>query len=201
MLCSLITGSGSLEEIRDAISSGADPNERNELGLSVVWIALRYGRFDVFSYLLEQGADPNTTHDLGYSLLTQCSRAEDDCFLLELIKYNPDPNVPDEFGRTALYYASRAGWADRIRILLELRANPNVSVQDYSPLRIAIKEKHYHVVPLLLEAGADVSKVINTSIFMYDKSFRELVLEPNIHLLSPERLQEYKNLRLKFLYQ
>jgi uncharacterized protein len=84
--------------------------------------------------LLELGADPNPTDHAGFPPLIaalSCSR--------------PHPGSP---GRTDT--------VDILALLLTFGADPNQrGVNDYTPLHMAVSERHASAVRILLDAGAD----------------------------------------------
>lgn len=84
--------------------------------------------------LLELGADPNPTDHAGFPPLIaalSCSR--------------PHPGAP---GRTDT--------AELLALLLKFGADPNQrGVNDYTPLHMAVSERHASAVRILLDAGAD----------------------------------------------
>jgi uncharacterized protein len=84
--------------------------------------------------LLELGADPNPTDHAGFPPLIaalSCSR--------------PHPGSP---GRTDT--------VDILALLLTFGADPNQrGVNDYTPLHMAVSERHTSAVRILLDAGAD----------------------------------------------
>jgi ankyrin repeat protein len=84
--------------------------------------------------LLEIGADPNPTNHAGFPPLIaalSCSR--------------PQPGSP-----------GRNDTLDIIKLLLTYGADPNQrGINDYTPLHMAVGERHLPAVEVLLEAGAD----------------------------------------------
>jgi ankyrin repeat protein len=84
--------------------------------------------------LLEIGADPNPADHAGFPPLIaalSCSR--------------PHPGSP-----------GRKDSLDILKLLLTFNANPNQrGVNDYTPLHMAVAERHLPAIEVLLEAGAD----------------------------------------------
>jgi uncharacterized protein len=84
--------------------------------------------------LLEIGADPNPAVDDGFPPL-----------IAALSGSHPHPGSP---GRTDTL--------DIIKLLLLFEADPNQrGINDYSPLHMAVGERHLPAIEVLLEAGAD----------------------------------------------
>jgi ankyrin repeat protein len=84
--------------------------------------------------LLESGANPNPTDHVGFPPLLaalSCSR--------------PQPGAP-----------GRADVVEVIQLLLSFGADPNQrGLNDYTPLHMAVAERNFRAVELLLGAGAD----------------------------------------------
>jgi ankyrin repeat protein len=84
--------------------------------------------------LLEIGADPNPTDHAGFPPL-----------IAALSRSNPLPGSP-----------GRDDTLDIIELLLTFKADPNQrGINDYTPLHMAVGERHLSAVEILLEAGAD----------------------------------------------
>jgi outer membrane protein assembly factor BamB len=91
-----------------------------------------------------------------------------------------DVNSATVYQSTALSFASDRGHVDVVRFLLELGANPNVKDSFYkaSPLMWAQMGKHYKVIPLLLQAGADgANQLLLDGVVQGDKPLVEAVLK------------------------
>lgn len=73
-------------------------------------------------------------------------------------KRNPRPGV-DEYGRDALWGRAFAGDIEGVTQVLAAGADPNAGDDvGYTPLHVAIQQKHVEVVQLLLESGADPNR-------------------------------------------
>jgi len=74
-----------------------------------------------------------------------------------LLVYGADPNIIDGSGHTPLVPAIENCDAPMVKMLLEMRADPNMYDEDMvgrSPLELAIERDLPHIVDLLLEQGA-----------------------------------------------
>ncbi|HVH29119.1 MAG TPA: ankyrin repeat domain-containing protein [Vicinamibacterales bacterium] len=88
-------------------------------------------------------------------------------FIRTLLAIGADPNAPTEDGfppliaalscsREASGTTRRTDVADVLRLLLSSGADPNQrGINDYTPLHMAVAERHLHAVQLLLDGGAD----------------------------------------------
>ena len=79
-----------------------------------------------------------------------------------LLEGGVDPNGRDSLGGTALSAAIAIGSAEKVRLLVEFGADPNLKVFEFSPLVFAGKPKVHTseaddlwVIDVLLSAGAD----------------------------------------------
>jgi len=70
-------------------------------------------------------------------------------------KRKPRPNV-DEYGRTALWECAFKGKEQGVLQALAAGADPNIGDDaGYTPLHIAIQERHVSIIELLLKSGAN----------------------------------------------
>ncbi len=91
------------------------------------------------------------------TMLHLAIRAGDSITIQREIEAGADVNAFDEDGVTPLFYAAACGDKARVRMLLELRANPNQPEQSVPPLTAAATIADPAIVKLLLDAGADVA--------------------------------------------
>ena len=97
---------GILEEVRRLVSSGVNPNTKDEQGETPLTLASLHGREEVVEYLLEKGADPNLGNDEGRTPLMAASILLSTESLIEiLLKHGADLHAQDKGGRTAMYWA------------------------------------------------------------------------------------------------
>ncbi|MBU6175548.1 MAG: ankyrin repeat domain-containing protein, partial [Planctomycetes bacterium] len=91
-----------------------------------------------------------------------------------------DVNAVTTYQSTALCFASDRGYTEVVRLLLERGANPNVKDSFYNatPLMWAQMGKHYKVIPLLLQGGAEGSNpLLLDGVVQGDKPLVEAVLK------------------------
>ncbi len=127
---------GDLAALRAAVDDPAVvPNGPMPLtiGLCLVY-AIYHSPLPFIRTLLAIGADPKPVVDDGFPPLIaalSCSR--------------PHPGSP-----------ARSDTLDIIGLLLTFNADPNQrGINDYTPLHMAVGQRHLHAVEALLEAGAD----------------------------------------------
>src|SRR5258706_7769642 len=139
---------GDLAALRAAVD---DPDKfPNGLMPLAIGLCLEYAIYhsplSFIRNLLEIGADPNPTDHAGFPPLIaalSCSR--------------PQPGSP-----------ARSDTLDIIRLLLTFEADPDLrGINDYTPLHMAVCERHLAAIRILLEAGADPR--LRTRIDHYEK--------------------------------
>jgi cytohesin len=176
---------GDAERVRELLKKGADPNAKNEYGLTLLHIAAIRGHVDVARLLLQYGVDPNVQDERGRTPLHVAAirgRVDVVRFLLE---HGANPNARDKDGMTPLHlmsdyyeFLSLLGWygdmdevlkygntppprwvpfhVEVAKLLLRHGADPNAKAKyGATPLHVAASEGHVDVAKLLLEHGAD----------------------------------------------
>lgn len=112
----------------------------------------------IIEALLKRGGDPDYEDKTGWSLLilnaVSSSRSLDAAKLL--LAYGANVNHQDAYQRTALRFAASDGNDEKVRFLLDSKADPNI-VDDNgeSPLTVAVY-KHHECAKILVESGADI---------------------------------------------
>ena len=73
-------------------------------------------------------------------------------------KRKPRPGV-DEYGRAALWHRAAEGNIEGVQFEIAAGANPNAGDDPgYTPLHVAVQERHSRIVALLLASGADPNR-------------------------------------------
>jgi cytohesin len=124
---------GTAEEVRQALSEGADPNAADEEKKLPLFQALINPDLSVLRTLIEAGADVNfRTPDGQTPLLRAAGTGTSPEIIRLLLEAGADPNAQDEGGWTPLMQAVLSG-------IDTFRSHPDAG----------------HNISLLLEAGAD----------------------------------------------
>jgi ankyrin repeat protein len=174
----LAAANGSAQMIRLLLNHGADANAANPEGETALMTAAKTGEPESVMALLDAGADVNAReHWLGETALMWAAAENHADVTRILLDYGADidaRSMRQEFAPfrfnlatmvntvlprghlTALMMAARQGAIDAERMLIERRANLNLTDPDgTSGLVIAIINGHYDAASLLLRHGAD----------------------------------------------
>lgn len=135
----------------------ADPalvNAKTEDGISMVMLALYYGRNDIAKSLV--------THNAQLDLFDAAALGDVDRARGWLAMQPQLANTIAPDGFTALGLASFFGHLHVVDALLEYHADPNIAAQNamrVAPLHSAVAGNHFAVAAKLVEAGANVNAV------------------------------------------
>jgi ankyrin repeat protein len=104
-------------------------------GMNPLEVAIESGNKVAFTLLLKQGADPHSKNKLGLPMLHHTCGLRDSFWVEELLKNKADPNL-----------LWKGDWSHRPR----------------RPMCVAMRSKQFHLVPILVDAGASLSEPIMT---------------------------------------
>jgi ankyrin repeat protein len=147
-----------LEIVRYLLSKGAKVNEKLTGGVTVLNLPAYQGDLETLEVLIAAGGDVNAVDDIGYTPLKHAvmGRKPESIRLLVAkgAKVNQAPTKMNA-GETALHVAIDRGFPDIVKLLLELKANPNAKAKfGGTPLQAAQKGDQDDVVAILKAAGA-----------------------------------------------
>jgi len=121
---------GDSEEVMALLKKGADPNIKNDAGVTALIRTSLKGHTQVVQALLNHGADVNARADNGGTALLAATISGHATTLRTLLDKNTDSVTVDarerREGYTALVLAAKDGHIDIVRWLLEAGANPNI---------------------------------------------------------------------------
>lgn len=146
---------GDLEGVIRLLGEGADVNARNENGQTALNLAVQYDLSPMVEVLFENGADPNIPDTVGWTVLAIATYKDLPHMVSRLVEGGARPDEPrDE--RLPLLLAIGLGRPKLIRLLIELGANPNVTVPGMgTPLHHAVRHMQIESARELLSGGAN----------------------------------------------
>ncbi len=151
---------GDLRRTELFLAIGADPNQPEPVGGSLLLNALQAEQDRIAMVLLRHGADPNAKRSSG---VTPLMSVRDPGVVRELLTRGADPHARDGDGNTPLVWATVYGEAEVSALLLDAGAEANVrGAQGITPLILAASDGNEALVKLLLEHGADPSQTTRT---------------------------------------
>lgn len=163
---------GHLECVKILLNGNANPSIEDNEKRSPLLLAVKGNFGEVATELVKAGADPNTLYvdedGLNHNLLMDAIIVENEVFSLLLIEKGVDIYYEDDHKVSTLLQAAHRGMDAVVKALLSAH-NSNENKKDgfvdlpsdegITPLIAASSEGHSVVVPLLIEAGANVNAV------------------------------------------
>ena len=132
---------GDLASARLLVAAGANVNDQDAWGISVVTLAAHSGFLDVVEFLLDKGADPNKS-GAGFTALHEAIMRREEPLVRTLLAHGADPHArlqawtptrrqssdlhfePELVGATPFWLAARFAQPNVMRRLVELGADP-----------------------------------------------------------------------------
>ncbi|KAJ7515938.1 hypothetical protein O6H91_22G035100 [Diphasiastrum complanatum] len=150
-----LASKGLIDELREALSNGANPSEADFDGRTPLHLAAEKGHVDCVALLIKEGANVNKKDNFGTTPLTGALKGGHDAAVQILMEsgaeaYLQEPGIE-------LCKATASGDVQYVQKLLNSGIDPNVA--DYmnsTPLHIAAAAGIPQVVELLMSRGADV---------------------------------------------
>ncbi|KAI9698833.1 MAG: hypothetical protein M1820_007340 [Bogoriella megaspora] len=151
---------GESKVVKLIMAIGMDIDMLDDFGYSPLLLASQQGHFDVVKALLENGAKPDIANELGRSSLSYACESGNSALVEMLLESGASPDSPlggEIFQPTPIYHAARLANDRIIEMLIEKRANVNVTSGSpfRSALSVAAQQESESKVKLLLDAGAD----------------------------------------------
>jgi uncharacterized protein len=131
---------GDLASAKLLVASGANVNDHDARGVSVVVLAAHSGFTDVVEFLLETGADPDSSA-AGFTALHEAIMRRDETLVRILLAHGADP------------HARLQTWTPTRRQSTDLHFEPELV--GATPLWLAARFVQPNVMRLLVERGAD----------------------------------------------
>ena len=153
----LWAAAGRLDQVKQGLQKGANPNQRSSGGESAISLAVGQGRLEVVRLLLEKRVSPDTKGFAGVPILfTAAKNGATEIVKLLLAKGAKADVRESENGDTALMVAAARGDAELVRLLAK---SPQIldAQAEYGRTALfkAMEAGHPEIVKLLLSLGAD----------------------------------------------
>jgi ankyrin repeat protein len=146
------------------IEAKADPNVKDENGVSPLHSAAWAGNEVAMRELLDAKADPNAKDHRGITVLIDASEKCDRETCRLLLDFKIDPNARAQDGATALLKAAEGCNEEVLRLLLDVKANPLVQDDDgCTALHFAAIKGEVSVGRILIDAKVDPNAITKYS--------------------------------------
>ncbi|MDI1227426.1 MAG: ankyrin repeat domain-containing protein [bacterium] len=134
-----------VDNIRFYVTDGADPDQKNEKGFTLLQHAMIHRKYDSAEALLEMGADPDIAVEAHGETPLHYAAREGNAHLIGVMLHKlADVNKADGFGWTPLHTATACGKLDAIRELVEHGADLNLKdCQRDRPIDLAVLRQNH----------------------------------------------------------
>ena len=135
--------SGDAGEVKQVLTTGADPNEGRFLGATPLIVALMQHNPVAAKALIDKGADVNATDGFGSTTLMWAATDDtaDPTIVKELIGRGVDLNISNKGGETALTWALRRGYTPIVEELKKHGASDRKMVRDSVERAVSLLQK------------------------------------------------------------
>lgn len=131
-------------------------NVQDNIGRSLVNIAVENDYTGILQNLLTAKADPNLPDQQGFTPLCVAAGMGKVHQCQMLLSYGADPDKCSFASMFPLYWATLNGFPEIVSILLDFKANPNLQNSNgWTPLYVACRNGNYEIANLLLNSNAD----------------------------------------------
>jgi len=160
------------KEVEALLENGKSVNQRNMLGETPLFYAVKNRHSKVIKMLLEHGADVEKRNAWGETPLMKAAFLGTPKTIEELVKAGANIEARSADGKTALMMAACCENSDNVKKLLELGAEVNSYDRfSKSPLMIATENDKTESVRLLIEAGAGLEAQNDEGLTALDLAF------------------------------
>eukprot|EP00798_Chlamydomonas_sp_ICE-L_P001708 gene1708-33114_t len=148
---------GHHEIVKALIKAGANPNLAVS-GCLPLGLAAEQGHAKCIDALIEGGVDKDSKERGDRTALHHATGLLKTASVRALLKGGANPNIRDgSTGFTPLFMAAQSGKMETTYLLLKYGADTEIThVSGYTPLYKACFHLHNHMLPLLLQAGANI---------------------------------------------
>lgn len=152
--------SGTKQQLDGLIQAGADLEERDSRGNTVLLAALQNDNAALAQALLERGVNIHVQNHQGTNALHLAAAWGNEDLVDELIDHGADPNTQDLSENTALFYAAEAGFTKTVSLLIARGAKVNQrNAALETPVFHAAIQNRPRTIRALADAGAELDIV------------------------------------------
>lgn len=148
---------GTLEEMEDVITQGADLEVRDHWGRTPFLFSIVVGDIQKTDLLMRAGANISAVGNCAKPSLHYAVQKDDAQMLAWLLEQGFDIEQVDQFGDTVLIAASESGAVECMKLLIEKGAN--IFAENYISEQAIAVAHNLEIVWLLVQAGADLNKM------------------------------------------
>jgi ankyrin repeat protein len=164
-LLALATLARSSDIAAKALEQGADPNERQPNGETVMHVAAGRGCVGIVEMLIAAGGDVDARDVVGQTPLHRALEFRD--VMATLLRGGASIDARDSSGRTPLAVAVSSGRVETSLTLLDAGADARVNVAGESLAFVAFEMRAFPGVERLLECGADPGLLLHAAARLY----------------------------------
>ncbi len=126
--------------------------------------AVQYGHKKIVEILIHHGANLNATNKNHVTPLGKAITTDNLDIARLLLKAGAHVNIANEYGMTPLHWAAQQGDTEMVQLLLSYDAKINAQTrrEHFTPLQMAINNKHTKTARVLINNGADVTLTDHT---------------------------------------
>ncbi len=132
------------------VCRGEDPNTQNNMGWTILCLAVANGNYAISKYLIEKGANPNIVNALGRSPICYAARHGHLKIVRLLLKNNADPNMyeyPEDKG--PLYVAIENNHVEVVKILSSISKLKEDESGNCREMELCIKMKNQEMIEII----------------------------------------------------
>ncbi|HYD19414.1 MAG TPA: ankyrin repeat domain-containing protein [Patescibacteria group bacterium] len=137
-----------LDNLRFYITDGADPDQKNDKGITLLQHAMTNRKIAAAETLLEMGADPDFADARGETALHYAARMNHTHMIGVLLHNQASIDKPDDFGWTPLHTAAACGKLEAVKELVEHGADMSLkdSQRDRPLDLVVLRANHQNAV-------------------------------------------------------
>ena len=162
---------GDVEGLKQFLDQGADLEQRDETGETLLISAALAGQFGVIEMLIAKGADIHARNDGGLTALHAAAYAGHPDVAALLIKHGTDVNdSANRLSTTSLHLAAEENQLAVVELLIANGAAVETKeMNGYTPITQAGWREHWDVVSALKKAGAQCQPEAFTGDWLYSR--------------------------------